>query len=730
MKYELFALSERLLSGALTGLYQGLALALLVGLILRLLRRTNAATRHGIWFATLLLVTTLMVGNCLNAVFSAPTAPLGAPTQPRLALDTPLPPSDANADPAESVDDLDWEDSAPEHPAQAEAPSQKSFEVEIPAASAPLLTPQRASGTPAQTFSERLASLFGIRTASQTFLSGGIPHPISWRPLAGLGLPRYFAAIVLSAFLCVACARVLLLAWHFYQLRRLKRTAAAPSNALLFMFSELCRRLAVRRRVTLKVSSAIRSPVLLGFFNPVVLVPQPEPGGDDLAKTRQVLCHELAHVRRRDDWLNLVQHSVEAAMFFQPSVWWISKRLALEREIACDDLVLHQGGRPRAYALLLTELAGRLNGPRALIAPGVSASHSQLKQRINMILDTKRNISPRLAGSRAGLITSAAALLALGAFYCAPRLVLAQDAPVPPVPPVAAVPSVPSVQPVPAVPPVPPVPGLVVIAGEPPSTPSADEPDEGPKFKSHDAKPRTLTPPAPPAAAMAPSGPVVACTPNVSVTTSVTPMHVHPAPHAALAMADSANSSDRSSIEERVERLEKMVQSLTAQQKNKRTLQDTWSWSTPTPGQQNFNQQLEQSQAQRDREQGQKDREQAQRDRDRAQMERDQAQMERDMARAQEQMKRAAEEMQRAAKNHELQAQMFAKDMPRKQLEALRKAREGLQRQLESLDRQIERLEQERDQPKEPKEPKEGQRSRSEALPEKPAQNAIAAEVY
>jgi hypothetical protein len=396
-------------------------------------------------------------------------------------------------------------------------------------------------------------------------------------------------------------------------------------------------------------------------------------------------------------------------MFFQPIVWWISKRLALEREIACDDLVLHQGSRPRAYALLLTELACRLNGQRALIAPGVSGSHSQLNRRINMILNTNRNISPCLAGSRAGLITLAAALLALGAFYCAPRLVLAQDAPVPPLPPVAAVPPVPAVAPVP---PVPPAPALAAFAGEPAATPSAEEPEGGPRFKPQDAGPFGLAIPAPPAATMTPSGPVVACAPNVSVTTGVGASHAHAIAPRAFAMADSASSSDHSSIEERVERLEKMVESLSAQQKNKRTLGDTWSWTMPSPGQQNFSMQLEHSQAQ---------------------MQRDQAQMERDMARAQEQMKRAAEEMERAAKDQELKAQMYGKDIPRKQLDALRKAREGLQKQLGELDRQIERLEQERDQPKEPKEPKQPKergRSSSEAVPEKPAQSAIAAEVY
>jgi hypothetical protein len=175
-------------------------------------------------------------------------------------------------------------------------------------------------------------------------------------------------------------------------------------------------------------------------------------------------------------------------------------------------------------------------------------------------------------------------------------------------------------------------------------------------------------------------------------------------------MADTESSSDRSSIEDRVERLEKMVESLTAQQKNtqqknKPTLAEKFPWLAPSPGQQSFNMPFERSPGQ----------------------------MERDMARAQEQMKRAAQDMERAAKDQELKGEMYGKDMPRKQLEALRKAREGLQKQLDALDRQIERLEQERDQPKgpkEPKEPKERGRDRSEALPEKPSQDAVAVEVY
>jgi len=715
MKSELFALSDRLLSGALTGFYQGIAIALLVALGLRLLRRTNAATRHAVWFATLLLVTGLMVGNCLHELLSFSSSPRRNATEASLrALDGQILVTDANPDPAGAADDLDWGDPSPEQAPQGNPSLPNHFEVETTVPSSSVVHPQGASDSVTKTFLERTGSGSAIGRVPPTFWSAAAPHPISWRSLGGLGFPPFCAAALLGALLLVACARMLLLSWHLYQLRRLKRAACAPSNVMQFMFRELCRRLAVRRKVELRFSSAIRSPVLLGFFNPVVLLPQPEPGEDDLAKTKQIICHELAHVRRRDDWLNLVQHSLEAVIFFQPVVWWISKRLSLEREIACDDLVLHQGGRPRAYALLLTELAGRINGPRALIAPGVSANHSQLKQRINMILNTNRNISPRLAVTRAGLLTSTAVLLGLAAFYFAPRLVLAQDAPVPPVP---SVPPIPAVQPVqPTLPPV------AAVAAAPAVAPPVDEPEDGPRYKSHNLAPATprafnlapgtsgafnFAPGTPRPSGVAPAAPAtaeVACDSTVGVAIAG-PMHAAAFPHS-MAMAGhgsggggSSGGGDRSSIEERLDRLEKMVESLAAQQKAKPKSADMWFWS---PDQQTLKRQAELSQERAERE----------------------------VARAQEQMKRAAEEMERASKDQELKAQMMAKDMPRKQLDALRKAREGLQRQMDALDRQIERLEEDREKQKEPKEPKEERGRRSEAAPDKPDQKVVVGGVY
>jgi len=66
------------------------------------------------------------------------------------------------------------------------------------------------------------------------------------------------------------------------------------------------------------------------------------------------LLHEFAHLGRWDDWTNLAQKLVRTIFFFHPAVWWIEKRLSLEREMACDDVVLAETQNPRAYAECLS----------------------------------------------------------------------------------------------------------------------------------------------------------------------------------------------------------------------------------------------------------------------------------------------------------------------------------------------------------------------------------------
>jgi len=161
----------------------------------------------------------------------------------------------------------------------------------------------------------------------------------------------------------------------------MKRTSSPATFALKTFFQSLLKAHGGQPQGQIKNIPEVRSPILLGFFHPVVLLPV-----EDLTEAVEpVLRHELAHVSRRDDWANLIQQAVQALPLFHPSIWWISRRLLLEREIACDDRVLQLGDARAIMRLLLTDLAGRMQGaPRMpLLAPGVSANKkpTQTKDR-------------------------------------------------------------------------------------------------------------------------------------------------------------------------------------------------------------------------------------------------------------------------------------------------------------------------------------------------------------
>ena len=94
---------------------------------------------------------------------------------------------------------------------------------------------------------------------------------------------------------------------------------------------------------------------------------------------------------RRDDWTNLAQKVLKALLFFLPSVWWIERRLSLDREMACDDAVLARSGTPREYAECLAHVAERSFLRRQLaLAQAAVGRVRQLTARVAMILEPNR----------------------------------------------------------------------------------------------------------------------------------------------------------------------------------------------------------------------------------------------------------------------------------------------------------------------------------------------------
>lgn len=118
----------------------------------------------------------------------------------------------------------------------------------------------------------------------------------------------------------------------------------------------LAARFGIAAPVRLGLVDDLPGPVTAGWWRPVILLPASLASGMPVHLLEALLAHELAHIRRHDYLVNLVQSAIEVALFYHPAVWWLSKRIRLEREQVADDLAAVVLGEPRRLALALSEL--------------------------------------------------------------------------------------------------------------------------------------------------------------------------------------------------------------------------------------------------------------------------------------------------------------------------------------------------------------------------------------
>jgi beta-lactamase regulating signal transducer with metallopeptidase domain len=186
---------------------------------------------------------------------------------------------------------------------------------------------------------------------------------------------------------------LLIAAWHvagFTQLSRLRRGSAPLDDwewiARLRHWKD---RLSIRRSIALLVSQRVDCPAVVGFFRPVILWPAAALTGLTPTQIDALLVHELSHIRRYDELVNLVQVGVETLLFFHPCVWWLSRRVRQERENCCDDLAASVLGSRVEYAGALIAMESL----RQTNVLSLSANGGSLMKRIKRLLDPKT--SPR-----------------------------------------------------------------------------------------------------------------------------------------------------------------------------------------------------------------------------------------------------------------------------------------------------------------------------------------------
>ena len=239
---------------------------------------------------------------------------------------------------------------------------------------------------------------------------------------AGMGAFSWQIADLLPAMVglwgCGVVAFSVIFLSGLLQTRRLKTAGIEPvSMDIQAQVAALASALGIRGAVDVVRSTLVDVPMVVGALRPVILLPAVVLTGLNPEQLESILIHELAHVRRRDLWINLLQGVVEIVLFFHPAVWWISRRIRAERELCCDDVVAARI-QPVVYARALLLLEEHRSHRVALAA---AATDGSLRHRI------ERLVGPTPAPQRSSRSLSAVVLISLIGLLSTQQSIAADD---------------------------------------------------------------------------------------------------------------------------------------------------------------------------------------------------------------------------------------------------------------------------------------------------------------
>lgn len=199
-----------------------------------------------------------------------------------------------------------------------------------------------------------------------------------------------FALVFCALWAAITCLLLLRLAVAWAQLAQLRHCARKAEASTL----ETCREIASRLNVSVPEvlrSAYFPSPCLTGVFQPAILLP--DANSNLKLPIRDVLAHELAHLRRRDCLWNWCWRCATSAFFFQPLLWRLARRLEATSEEVCDDYVVQLGGNRQEYAHQLVDIAELSCTPLSLTGVGIVSLRTMLALRVTRIMDTSRSLS-------------------------------------------------------------------------------------------------------------------------------------------------------------------------------------------------------------------------------------------------------------------------------------------------------------------------------------------------
>jgi bla regulator protein BlaR1 len=241
------------------------------------------------------------------------------------------------------------------------------------------------------------SSLFELPTGTDAAIKNITVSQIAYQDLTRLSnsfnlkTEAYFPVLAIVYSVGIIFQLIVLLSGYF-KLKKLKQasTLSVPTEWSMIFESTLAQ-LKLNKTVKFYLSPKVNVPLVIGFFKPVVLFPVALATQLDLKQVEAILIHELSHIRRNDYLVNLVKTCIETLLFFNPFVWLTTRFIHIEREHACDDLVVNFTGTPLTYAHALLKLELLKDKQSPVFALAATGKNQHLYQRIKRITDMKTN---------------------------------------------------------------------------------------------------------------------------------------------------------------------------------------------------------------------------------------------------------------------------------------------------------------------------------------------------
>jgi beta-lactamase regulating signal transducer with metallopeptidase domain len=187
--------------------------------------------------------------------------------------------------------------------------------------------------------------------------------------------------------------------WVFVQ-RLTRRNCSPAPEAWQMHVQKIADQLGIMRAVRLLESAEISVPMTIGWLKPVILVPVGLLAGLSPRQVEAVLAHELAHIRRYDYLVNLLQSAVEIVLFFHPAIWWLSARVREEREHCCDDVAIQLRGERVSLAQALVQIEERRQvfATTPTLAMAFGARRQSFVQRVKRVIGVSEQPSSKPNG--------------------------------------------------------------------------------------------------------------------------------------------------------------------------------------------------------------------------------------------------------------------------------------------------------------------------------------------